>query len=234
MAQIRWSGIGITDGRGIIGGTQFSKGPTGNIASVQTVPKRQHTRKQQTGNTNYRTVTQHWKTLTEEQREAWDEAGADVYYKRTNSVGVDYQPSGQSLFIELNLNVFDYSWPIETPGAKPVWTEIGIENFSIATTPTMTVEFSTGTIEENEIVLVEGTGYLSQGQMSIKQPNYRVIERYDSGDFSSSLDIVTPFELVWGGLKGPSKVFLRCSLMDKTSGEKTLIGYISALYNPEL
>lgn len=229
--QIAWSGIGIVEGIGLIGGTQFSRNRTGNTASMKTIPRIPKTVSQQTAMTNYRTVLQHWRELTNAQRIAWDAAATDPFVTRKNRVGVAYQPTGQSLFVECNLNAYDTNFPIVTPEAFPTWTAITATALTIEGSTAIALTMSTATIAANEGVTVFATAPLSPGQMSLLQPNLVKLKTFFQGDMSDPLSLYDSYEPIWGDAIQGQKIFVQTWLLDKVGGYKTDIGAVAGIYN---
>lgn len=227
--QIAWSGIGIVEGIGLIGGTQFSRNRSGNTASSKTVPRVPGTISQQAVMTNYRTVLQAWRSLDDTDRREWDNTAGDPFVTRKNRVGVDYQPTGQSLFVECNLNAYNFSYPISTPAAFPTWTAIYATSLEVLVSGKVELTMSAAGIGTTEAIVVFATAPVSAGQMSQKQPNYLKLVTLPQGEVSDPIQLYDQYILLLGEPVVGQKIFIKCQLLDTVGGYKTEIGTVSAI-----
>jgi len=107
MANITYGG-GITDIRGSIGGTCFSRGAGGAIARARVKPVNPRSTLQTARRARTAYLATYWsKTLTEQQRDDWRAYAAGTTW--TNKLGQTIEINGLAAFIRLNAVVLLYS-----------------------------------------------------------------------------------------------------------------------------
>jgi hypothetical protein len=87
----------ISDARGKLGGTVYSRNPYGPYTRAKTAPIQPRTPSQQAGRANFASATGTWRALTVTDRAAWS-AYADTLTRR-GSLGHAYTPSGFHTFL---------------------------------------------------------------------------------------------------------------------------------------
>jgi hypothetical protein len=229
MAQIQFSEIGITGLRGRIKGTQFTRVRSGPQATYPTIPRQPGTNFQQYSQNQFQEVLRQWSLIEEWQRTAWDVAAEDPQWARLNKLGESYQPTGQSLFIQLNLSAYKQSFPINTPPDYPTFTTLAISSMIAVPNGEIEVDFSASTIDEEEIVLLFASGQLSRGRMSINQREYFFIENFDSETFTGLQDISDQYVVRWGEPIEGLKIFVRGELLHYPSGARMDLGWAKAV-----
>lgn len=100
MALVQLGG-GVTDIRGSIGGTTFSRGAGGNIARARKKPVNPRTLLQNARRAVIANLTKYWSgTLTEQQRTDWRAYASGTSW--TNKLGQSIQINGLAAFVRLN------------------------------------------------------------------------------------------------------------------------------------
>lgn len=100
MAVILFGG-GVTDARGSIGGTTFSRGRGGNIARARTKPCNPRSTRQSARRANQAWIAKYWSsTLTEQERTDWRAYAAGTGW--TNRLGQAIEINGNAAFLRLN------------------------------------------------------------------------------------------------------------------------------------
>lgn len=129
MALIKF-GAFITDVRGKVGGTIFSKNKSGAYAKNRVVPSNPRTGAQQSVRGFFGSLSTQWRNLTQNQREAWSELAGTLSFQ--NKVGDAVKISGIALFQKLNGNLNTLGVPaLTTPVALEGVTAIAIEDFTM-------------------------------------------------------------------------------------------------------
>lgn len=101
MAIIKYGPV-ISDARGSVGGTVFSRNAAGAIMKQRTTPTYPATQKQQDIASGLSTVIDDWKNaLTTAQRDAWNSLAANT--SLPNKIGEMFTPSGLNLFVKANM-----------------------------------------------------------------------------------------------------------------------------------
>lgn len=101
--KVKWSGVGITDGRGSFGGNFTSKNHYGAFVGTRVTPINPQSAYQQSNRSSFSNLTRTFQTLSPTQIDNWNIAALD--YPRYDNVGNLYYPTGQNLYIELNQNL---------------------------------------------------------------------------------------------------------------------------------
>jgi hypothetical protein len=102
MAKVKFSAL-ISEMRGKLNGSVFTKNRYGNALRNKVTPVNRRTPHQQSVKALFTYFSQKWRTLTDDQRNAWNSAVDD--FKRNNIFGDSIRPTGSNLFCELNANL---------------------------------------------------------------------------------------------------------------------------------
>lgn len=212
--------MAVEDGRGTLGGIQFSRNSSGAFCSLRTIPSFPNTVSQQEYERNFRDVLGAWSRISQSQRDGWEAEAATGDWDRLNSVGDSYQPTGQSLFIELNLSVYAESFLIAD---APTWRTITNVTLSSADTTapgTVTLNFSAGSINPNHGMAVYGTKGRLNGSYSLKRPDYRFLGLIDEAGFSSAVSFGTEYVARFGNMVAGQIVFFKTQLLYIPTGQR--------------
>lgn len=117
LALIKMSGIGVTEISGKAGGTVFSRGRGGAYVRNRVVPSNPQTIAQQAVRAVFGAISSAWRTLTAEQREAWNAITSD--YPTQNRLGETKILSGKALFQKLNMNLLEAGQSLATSPTAP-------------------------------------------------------------------------------------------------------------------
>lgn len=129
MALIKF-GAFITDVRGKVGGTVFSKNKSGAYAKNRVLPSNPRTGAQQSVRGFFGSLSTQWRALTQDQREAWSELASTLSFQ--NKVGDSVKISGIALFQKFNGNLNTMEEPaISVPVALEGVTAVAINDFTV-------------------------------------------------------------------------------------------------------
>lgn len=217
MAKIKWSGIGIVDGRGKINGTVLSKNRGGAYARVKVTPSNPRSAAQQFVRSNLAFLAQKWKTLTQNERDAW--TGAVSNYTRTDVFGDIKTPTGYNLFMRINTALRDASTQLFFNIPAPSVDVVGVDEIIIGTgdlpgSYSMGVDFDPDA-EGNGYLLIDASPPLSQG-VSTAGSRYKRISNEEVPDFSATLTVSGfngKYNSVYGSIPAGQKVFIRVTVM---------------------
>lgn len=217
MAKIKWSGIGIVDGRGKINGTVLSKNRGGAYARVKVTPSNPRSAAQMFVRSNLAFLAQKWKTLTQVERDAW--AGAVPNFTRTDVFGDIKTPTGYNLFMRINTALRDASTELFFNIPAPTVEVAGVD--SVVGVPgvdpdpgSISVTFddsSTG----NGYLLIDASPPLSQG-VSTAGSRYKRIANEEVLNFSNAFsvtDFASSYTDVYGTIPDGQKIFVRVTVM---------------------
>lgn len=217
MAKIKWSGIGIVDGRGKINGTVLSKNRGGAYARVKVTPTNPRSAAQMFVRSNLAFLAQKWRTLTQNERDAW--SGAVQNYTRTDVFGDVKTPTGYGLFMRINTALRDASTqlffnipapPVEIVGVKSVDGVPG----DPGDPGSISVSFDDDA-SGNGYLLIDASQPLSQG-VSTAGSRYKRIANEEILDFENTFamaDFVSKYESIYGQIPEGQKIFVRVTVM---------------------
>lgn len=218
MAKIKWSGIGIVDGRGKINGTVLSKNRGGAYARVKVTPSNPRSAAQMFVRSNLAFLAQKWKTLTQNERDSW--AGAVSNYTRTDVFGDIKTPTGYNLFMRINTALRDadtnlfYNIPAppqDVAGINYMNADVGASLDEIE----LGIDFAEGS-EGNGYILIDATPSLSAGVNS-PGSRFKRIASNEVGDFSENIADVpgldSAYKSIFGDPVPGSKIFFRATVM---------------------
>lgn len=216
MARILFTAI-VADVRGKIAGTVFSKNRYGAYARTKVTPSNPQTSAQVYRRSLLAQFAQGWRSLTDDQRLAWN--GAVALFQRTNVFGNAVKPSGANLYSRVNLN-------IATAGGNAVDVPpmpIGIDPLSVLslnaeeTGNVFEVTFATTPVPANMALQLEATPCVSPG-ISNANSKYRQIGVLPAASISGA-DLSAMYTAKFGSLVEGQKVFIRAKMISLLTGE---------------
>lgn len=227
MAAIKWSAIGVTDGRGTSGGTTFSNGAGGAYIRRRVKATNPQSQAQTAQRARFSQQAQAWRALTDAERADWDGAAKSGQYPLKTLLGDTIQPSGSILYNTLNNIILSAGGSVIT--AVPLQVGLGDVLVTAAAgaagTPALTLTY-TGTLGSDEVLVVFASYGVSNGRA--KGSNWKKI---GAAGFSgaSPVNVLAAYTAVWGPLTEGARVFLKAFLVNDTTGESRLAGEVSAI-----
>lgn len=229
MAKIKWSGIGIVDGRGKINGTVLSKNRGGAYARVKVTPRNERSPAQMFVRSNLAYLAQKWKTLSQNERDAWGAAVSN--YTRTDVFGDIKTPTGYNLFMRINTALRDAStqlfFNIPAPSVDVVAPDISGLAASAGS-------LSLGTsfpddAEMNGYLLIDASPQLSAG-VSTAGSRFKRIENLEVNDFSAltATELISSYSAIYGTPVEGQKIFVRFTVM-MSNGQRGVPQVLSAI-----
>ena len=232
MAKIKWSGIGIVDGRGKINGTVLSKNRGGAYARVKVTPSNPRSAAQQFVRSNLAFLAQKWKTLSQSERDSW---GANVSnYTRTDIFGDIKTPTGYNLFMRINTALRDASTELFFNVPAPAVDVVAPDTVVLAASPE-SVSLVTAFPEDAEMngyLLIDASPQLSAG-VSTAGSKFKRISNLEVQDFSalSSTALLSDYSAIFGAPVQGQKIFVRVTVM-MSNGQRGVPTVVSTLVGP--
>lgn len=222
MAKIKLGTL-VTDIRGAVGGTIFSRNRGGAYAKKNTSPVQPNSSSQMSVRSIFGSVANTWKSLTGAQQNAWRLAAPSFTY--TDIFGETREYSGQQLFMKLNsqLLLVDISATLQTtPPALASLDTINVAQVA-ATTSTLTVTINSGAdLTSPQEVLVYASVGTSLGVLAESSAGpYRLI-----GSFSTTsgvADIFTAYNAIYGAPVSGTRIHIKTASWIPTTGQ-TMVG----------
>lgn len=109
MCALIKTGGGISEIRGSIGGTVFSRGRYGAIARNRSIPVQPNSQRQIISRLIFGYAMELWRSMTDAQRESWNTYAAGV--AMVNRIGETMYLSGQNQFLRTNTARLGFSQP---------------------------------------------------------------------------------------------------------------------------
>ena len=216
--KVKWSGIGVTDGRNKIGGSVASRNTFGAYFRNKVTPVNPQTPAQSAVRAVFADISQGWRDLTEAERDAWNQAVPNFIF--TDIFGDSLDPTGFNLHQQLNLNLSAIDLPFITTPPAPADVQ-SLTNLALAEAGGGTVleVESTDAIEAGTDFIIKATAGLSAG-VSFVKTELKAIQIADDGD-SFPIDITTGYEAVFGALPPTgSKAFVEMIGVNDTTGQR--------------
>lgn len=202
--KIKWSGIAVTDGRGKLGGTVFTKNRSGAAARNKVTPVNRRTSGQSYVRALLTAFSQNWRNLTASQRAEWNTAVQNGY-TTTNIFGDVVRKSGINLYCALNivLQIIEETAITNVPSPDavpaPLYRTDVLSDVS-ASTIFLRCDFGGVTptvIPADTAVLMYATPKLSTGVSFVKS-QLRVIGYLSAGDDTASVNVFTVYQNAFG------------------------------------
>lgn len=104
MAIVKF-GVVVVGARGTIGGMKFSANGAGPYASQWAKGSNPRSSAQSDQRALIGTIASSWRNLSQAQRDDWDDYALQPAQEKTNSLGLDYFPSGFNWYVAINQNL---------------------------------------------------------------------------------------------------------------------------------
>ena len=218
MGVVRFSVL-VDEVIGKVGNVVFQNG---NTVRKLVTPRNPNTAAQIAQKALVTSISQAWRGLSESQRTSWNSAASSGEWALRDKFGTPYNPTGEALYMQLNLNIATAGGTsISSPPSKATLTALVLGTLTAAAgTPAFTVAY-TGTLGTNESYVISATKQLSQGRMSVGDPDYREIA---VGTSSSPVNILSAYTGIHGTLVAAKKVFVKLEIVNSLTGQRALVG----------
>lgn len=220
--KVKWSGIGMVDGRGKINGSVASKNRSGAYVRTKVTPVNRQTLAQQSVRSSFATVSSLWRGLTDVNRASWNEAVNN--WQKTDIFGDLKTPSGFQLFMRLCTplqNAFNdviiqlYApTPVEMPAISEVTATVDntAGTFALATTVA-----NESAIDLDQFVYnVYATAPQSAGKSFLKN-EYRLLGWVEAD--ASTRDIMALYTAKFGEPQLDANIGVRIQALSRATGQ---------------
>lgn len=217
----------IVAGSGKIGGHVASKNRSGAYIRTKVTPVNPQTSYQQGQRTDFTSLAQGWRALTQAQRDAWN-AAVDGF-KRTDVFGDLKTPSGFNLYMRLNGNILAVGKTVISTPPLP-------SDVSAFTSISLAADFSDTSLDLTFApAIAVGTSVqlfaspaLSAGKAFVKS-ELRLIDTLISTDVSP-VDIAAAWQAKFGSFPAAgSKIFVAVKQVDDITGLTGALLKVSAI-----
>lgn len=224
--KIKWSGIGMTDGRGKINGSVASKNRSGAYVRTKVTPVNPRSVAQQNIRGIFASISERWRNLSQQERNSWNEATEN--WKKTDIFGDLKKPSGFNLFMRLatplqhtfdDVIIASYApTPVPMPGIKSFSATITITSGNI-TGATITGEAVAGGVDLEEYAIqVYATPPTPVG-ISFVDNRLRYIGFIEFSEFATGASVKTMYEEKFGKLSDEENIFFSIKIIARATGQ---------------
>lgn len=194
MLIIKWSGLGVTDGRNKLGGNVLSKSRAGATARNKVTPVNRQSAAQQSARVAFAFNSSAWKGLTESQQNGWIAAATNFTFR--NIFGDPIKPAGNALYVSLNSNL--HTIGISPIDDAPPSEAVANPTSLVVTTNTDSAQVITldAAIAADTSVVVWATPPVSPGRRFVKN-DYRIIGTFAAAH-AAALDTFAMYNAKYG------------------------------------
>ena len=223
MLKILWSGIGMVDGRGKIGGTVLTKNRSGAAARVKVTPVNRRTPAQQFVRVGFGFLAQGFRALTASQVAAWN-AAASGGFKSNNIFGNPISGSGLNLFVGLNKNLEAVGVatisdpPVQGTVDSPLQMDPTSDTSSTNMFSNLTFDGGSNTVPANTAIVLSATPPVSNGVSFVKS-QYRIFTTQDAAVDTTTDNLRAAYVTKFGAPATGSKIFMQAVAVNKTTGQ---------------
>lgn len=227
MAKVKLTDF-ISDIRGSVAGTTYSKNRSGNYRKNKPHPINRNTAAQAGVRTFFGTLTKGWRSLTEAQRATW--RAATLSFTKVNSLANVIQLTGAQLYIAINRNLQTISEALITI-APPKVSVPAFATFTVVpdiSNPDIIVTFTAPILATDKVELY-ASAPLSAGKFSSAQ-SYKLVRVADI-TFGTGSNIQVDYELIYGVTwkTAGQKIFWIAKTINKATGEESTIARTTAV-----
>jgi len=218
--KIRFGAL-VTDGYGSVGGQTVSKNHYGRFLRGKVSPALVQNAYTAVRRNEFLRLSQNWKALTQDNRDLWN--AATESYTFTDSMGVEYHPTGKNLYVSLNLNLFTISESeTDSPPAKVLPTEdLTFTYKALTSAGAVEVTFEGMPVDTDCKMVIFGSDSISPG-INYTSTVLRLVGVYVVSG-GTDYDIATEYIAKFGNPTIAKKVFILAKQIHKTSGSSGVI-----------
>ncbi len=216
MAKVKFSAL-ISEMRNKLNGSVFARNRGGNYLRTKVTPTNPQTQSQVLARARLASFAQGWRSLTEAQRESWRSVVSQ--WATTDVFGDVVNPSGNALYVRLNINISLAGGTTITTPPSPVGAE-ALTELSVGadhTDQSMSVAFAPATVPADHAMIIESTPMLSPG-ISNANSQFRIISTLAPAA-SSPATVGVNQVAKFGAIVEGQKVFVRAKFIRRDTGE---------------
>lgn len=226
MAKIKFTAF-LADMRNKLNGSVFARNRGGAYVRTKVTPLNPQTQAQVGARNLLTSLAQNFRSLTQEQITAWNEATNQ--WQTTDIFGDSVSPTGLALYVRLNANITNAGGALLTSPPAPVGAE-SLNELSLTATVTGDVydlTFTPAAVPANHTMYIESTAMLSPG-IGNANSRFRFIG-VAAAAAASPFDAFSFQTSKFGSLVAGQKAHVRCKFINKLTGEVSLALKASAI-----
>ena len=216
MAKVKFSAL-VAEMRNKLNGSVFSRNRGGAYLRNKVTPTNPKTIAQVQARNLLTQFSQAWRTLTQAQRDSWSSVVSQ--WARTDIFGDIVNPSGNTLYNRLNINIaIAGGAPINSaPAPMGVAPISDLSVVADAGAETILLDFATTPVPADTALLIEASPMCSPG-ISNANSKFRVITVLAEG-IASGVDVGGEYATKYGALVEGQKLFVRAKFINMLTGE---------------
>lgn len=229
MAKIKFGAI-VTDMRNKVGSQVFSKNRYGAYVRSSPLNVVSSTPAQVAVRSRFATFSTAWRSLTQLQRDCWNNAVID--FMHTDVFGATVRPSGFDLYVKLNCNLDQVGIaPISIPPAPTMLAFIA--SISLTATelgPVVTLDFDSSNLTSDYTIVVSATAPISAGKRYVKNLLRQIAVL--PWNTATPCDITSEYVTKFGAPTGDSRISMSLVVVNNISGLKSAPVYGTCIVAP--
>ncbi len=230
MARVLYGAL-VVEMKGKIGGTVFQSNRFGFTARQKPISPKVSSSLQGSIHNVFADTAQHWRTLTDGQRTAWDVVAPN--WPHNDKFGNPVQLTGYNLFMKLSLNLQNIVQPINDVASNPalVFNPVAPTLAIAVGAGQMDVSFFPSPIDQASTLVISATPQHSAGAKLVKS-KLRLVERFVVTT-ASPVSIASEYTKKFGAfpLEG-SKVSISLTAYATSNGTASPPVTVSAIVQP--
>lgn len=226
MAKVKF-GFGVSDVRNKINGSVFARNRGGAYVRTKVTPLNPQSVRQVAARNLLTSLAQSFRSLTQEQITAWNEAVTQ--WQTTDIFGDLVSPTGLALYVRLNANISNGGGALISTPPAPVGAD-ALTELTLSATVTgdvFDVDFLPATVPADHTMYIESTSMLSPG-INNANSRFRFIGTASAGA-ASPVDAFALQTNKFGALVAGQKAYVRCKFINIITGEVSLALKASAI-----
>lgn len=226
MAKIKFSAL-VSEMSGKLNGSVIARGKNYTTVRNRVIPVNVQSVAQTQVRQIFATISKNWSSLSESQREAWNQAVPD--WVGTGIFADTLTQSGKSLYQKLNNNLLMNGFEgVNLPPMKTNFTAIAINSFEWVPGPAE-LNFEVNSIDgapfpTSQNLIIKMTRPLTAGTSNVnnKFVKLRNVDFPGAAIPTIAGDLYDSYTAQFGNLPIPSTIGLECFLINKLTGETSL------------
>ena len=226
MAKVKF-GFGVSDVRNKINGSVFARNRGGAYVRTKVTPLNPQSVRQVAARNLLTSLAQNFRSLTQEQITAWNEAVTQ--WQTTDIFGDLVSPTGLALYVRLNANISNGGGAIISTPPAPQGAD-ALTDLSLTATVTgdvFDITFAPAAVPADHAMYIESTSMLSPG-INNANSKFRYIS-VQAAATASPYDAFAEQTAKFGALVAGQKAYVRCKFINIITGEVSLALKASAI-----
>lgn len=226
MAKVKFTAV-VADMRNKLNGSVFARNRGGAYVRTKVTPLNPQSVAQVAARNLLTSLAQGFRSLTQEQITAWNEAVTQ--WQTTDIFGDLVSPTGLALYVRLNANISNAGGSLISNPPAPVGAD-SLTDLSLVADVSGTqydITFAPATVPAGHTMYIESTAMLSPG-INNANSRFRFIGTAAAAA-TSPVDAYAFQTAKFGSLVAGQKAYVRCKFINLTTGEVSLALKASAI-----